>query len=180
MKKVVALLTAVCLSITPVTVFAEETDYSYLEDMSVKELRELRDAINEILGEDSASTNDIYSKHPEWEEYDMSIPPYSDAILLTQTLKDSVSNPSLFKLKQIQYVNKNSKDYYFFQFYVPTKLGGQDFQMFIIEMKDGDEVELYDDITSSEFTHYQFDYFGKSHSDEWDYLDVKFIESQLD
>lgn len=50
-KRWIALLTAVCLATAPVSVLAEETDYSYLEDMSVKELKALRDAINELLGD---------------------------------------------------------------------------------------------------------------------------------
>lgn len=56
MKKLVALLTAVCLSITPVYVFADKIEVSDLEEMSVKELKELRDAINEILGDGGGST----------------------------------------------------------------------------------------------------------------------------
>ena len=39
-----------CMMTAPLSVMAEETDYSYLEDMSVKELRELDAAIHELLG----------------------------------------------------------------------------------------------------------------------------------
>lgn len=54
MKKLwFALALTTCLVIMPVSVIAEETDYSYLEDMSVKQLKELRDAINKILGEEN-------------------------------------------------------------------------------------------------------------------------------
>ena len=56
-KRLVALMTAVCLAVAPVSVLAEETDYSYLEDMSVKELKELRDEINKILGDEGASSS---------------------------------------------------------------------------------------------------------------------------
>lgn len=50
-KKWVAFMTAVCLAAVPVGVLAEETDYSYLEDMSVKELKELDAAIHNLLGD---------------------------------------------------------------------------------------------------------------------------------
>lgn len=56
MKKMVAVVMALCLVAAPVSCFAEdETDYSYLEDMTVKELKALRDAINEILGDEKNS-----------------------------------------------------------------------------------------------------------------------------
>lgn len=59
-KGIVALVTAVCLTVVPVSVMAEETDYSYLEDMSVKELRELDAAIHKLLGDGgSDETQDI-------------------------------------------------------------------------------------------------------------------------
>lgn len=60
-KRWVALMTAVCLVVAPMSVAAEETDYSYLEEMSVKELKELRDVINELLGDgggNSSSTSE--------------------------------------------------------------------------------------------------------------------------
>lgn len=57
-KKVITMMLALGMvvgSINPV--FAEETDYSYLEDMSVKELRALDAAIHELLGD--APTADV-------------------------------------------------------------------------------------------------------------------------
>ena len=63
MKKIVALVTAIFLAITPVTVLADKIERSDLEEMSVKELKELRDMINDILGDNGGSANDIYSKH---------------------------------------------------------------------------------------------------------------------
>ena len=73
-KRLIALMAAVCLAIAPMSILAEETegtDYSYLEDMSVKELKELRDAINKVLGDDGGTTEeDIAAKHPEWDELD--------------------------------------------------------------------------------------------------------------
>ena len=57
-KRLVALMTAVSLVVAPVVVMAEKTDYSYLEDMSVKELKELRNEINKILGDNGAPSQD--------------------------------------------------------------------------------------------------------------------------
>ena len=56
-KRLIALVTAVCLAVTPMSVLAEETDYSYLEDMSVKELKALREAINNLLGDEEIQTS---------------------------------------------------------------------------------------------------------------------------
>ena len=62
-KRLIALMAAVCLVIAPMSVPAEETDYSYLEDMSVKELKALRDAINEILGDGGGSVANSGSEY---------------------------------------------------------------------------------------------------------------------
>ena len=43
----------ICICIVAAA-YGEEKDYSYLENMTVKELRELRDEINKILGDDDA------------------------------------------------------------------------------------------------------------------------------
>lgn len=57
-KRLLSLLMSVCLILLPMSVFAEDTDYSYLEDMSVKELKALRDAINDILGDDGGNSSE--------------------------------------------------------------------------------------------------------------------------
>ena len=54
-KKWVALMTAVCLTAVPVGALAADTDYSFLEDMSVKQLRELDAAIHNLLGDGGAA-----------------------------------------------------------------------------------------------------------------------------
>ncbi len=54
MKKICSVLLAVYLITIPIYVYAENTDYSYLEDMSVKELRALRDAIDDLLGDEKS------------------------------------------------------------------------------------------------------------------------------
>lgn len=57
MKKIIAILIVVCFSLIPVTVFAEPIERSDLEEMSVKELKELRDMINDILGDGGGSSS---------------------------------------------------------------------------------------------------------------------------
>ena len=60
MKKLLALLLTACLvAAIPISCFAEDTeDYSYLEDMSVKELKALREAINNILGDEDGNSKE--------------------------------------------------------------------------------------------------------------------------
>ena len=175
-KRLIALMMATCMAMAPVSCFAEdETDYSYLEDMTVNELKDLRDAINEILGDDGSSDGDIFAKHPEWKEYDTTIPPYSDAIFLTQFCKDSALNPSLFKIKEISYKVIDGKDYYYIAFYLPNKMGVQQYQSTVITMKDGDLLDATDSASDSD---YYVELAGKKSDAEW--LDVKFIENMLD
>ena len=58
-RRCLALLSAVCLAAISVSCFADETekDYSYLEDMSVKELKELDAAIHALLGDNVTETD---------------------------------------------------------------------------------------------------------------------------
>lgn len=59
MKRLIAVGMAFCLAAVPVNCFAEdEPDFSYLEDMSVKELKALDAAIHEILGDSGTSSSD--------------------------------------------------------------------------------------------------------------------------
>ncbi len=58
-KRLIALMAAACLVVAPMSVLAEETDYSYLEDMTVKELKALRNAINEILGDEKELATEV-------------------------------------------------------------------------------------------------------------------------
>lgn len=51
MKKIVCIILVICL-VMPVTCFASNTKYDYLEDMTVKDLKELRNAINSIIGQE--------------------------------------------------------------------------------------------------------------------------------
>ena len=56
-KRWIALLAAVCMVCSPVVTMAEETDYSYLEDMSVKELKALDAEIHKLLGDDGSKSS---------------------------------------------------------------------------------------------------------------------------
>ena len=56
-KRWIALLAAVCMVCSPVMTMAEETDYSYLEDMSVKELKALDAEIHKLLGDDGSQSS---------------------------------------------------------------------------------------------------------------------------
>ena len=50
--KLLCLLACLCLASPVLAEDATEKDYSYLEDMTVKELKDLRNAINELLGDE--------------------------------------------------------------------------------------------------------------------------------
>lgn len=101
-RRVIALLTAVCLAAAPMSVLAEDKeDYSYLEDMSVKELKELRDAINEILGEDEKS--DDSNDDAELTNVEKS------AVKALEALKDEVADPSALSVNKLYYGHQNIK-----------------------------------------------------------------------
>ena len=64
-KRILAILLTICALSVQGTVFAEETEkeYAYLEDMSIKELRELRSAINKLLGdEEEVSVTSVHTE----------------------------------------------------------------------------------------------------------------------
>ena len=61
-KKVLAVVLAMgCVFSTPVVSSAKETDYSYLEDMSTEELKDLDAAIHNLLGDTSNVVKNINS-----------------------------------------------------------------------------------------------------------------------
>lgn len=98
-KRWVALLTAVCLVAAPMSALAEETDYSYLEDMSIKELRALRDAINELLGETNETDNMEVTIELTNEE--------KLAVKAISALKDEVVDPSALSVNKLYYGHQN-------------------------------------------------------------------------
>ena len=105
-KRLVALMAAVCLAVVPVSVLAEETDYSYLEDMSVKELKELRDAINEILGDgESSETTSTETEYKDEYGNKLSIDkePYKHVIEKIQAFKEDLYNPYSLELYHVTY-----------------------------------------------------------------------------
>lgn len=96
MKKIIAILLTLCFVLVPITVFAEGTDYSYLEDMSIKELKELRDEINKLLG-DNGSIEEIEEELTEeelTEEEEL-------AITVIDELANSLKNPHSLKLYHV-------------------------------------------------------------------------------
>lgn len=68
--RLITLLLFISIFVLSITVLAEETDYSYLEDMTVKELKELRNAIDKLLKEDN-ETETEYEKIELTAEQDM-------------------------------------------------------------------------------------------------------------
>ena len=119
------------------------------------------------------------SKHPELAEIDATTKPYSDAIFISQLLKESTSNESLFKLKKIRYNHSSTSDYYYVECYVPNKLGGTEYDHVIVEMKDGSPVGAYDPTDDDGFK-IDENYFWSKAKDDIIELDVNFIESQLE
>ncbi len=110
MKKVLALILAAAMAVIPMTSFAgeTETDYSYLEDMSVKELKALRDAINEILGDGGGSSGDIAETgYPSVDEngFEISVEEvhYCMAIESVRNLRTLLKVPSSLKPASINY-----------------------------------------------------------------------------
>lgn len=110
-KRLIALMAAVCLAMAPMSVLAEETeatDYSYLEDMSVKELKALRDAINKILGDEGGSDEAI-TEFPEEDEngykLDVNENPYKLAIKCVNSIKQATYNPYSFEVFNVRYAD---------------------------------------------------------------------------
>lgn len=134
-KGIVALMTAVCLSVVPVSVMAEETDYSYLEDMSIKEIRELSNSINSLLqGEEidsdfdgieleemsvkelkalRSAIDDLLGENTSddslsGEKIELK-PVEEECLLCLQTVKDDLKNPESLQVHDIWYCSYDVK-----------------------------------------------------------------------
>ncbi len=59
-RKIIAAIVAIIMVTIPFNAFASKIEKSDLEKMSVKELKELRDSINEILGDDGESSKEQF------------------------------------------------------------------------------------------------------------------------
>lgn len=118
-KGMVALIAAVCLVAAPVSVLAEETDYSYLEDMTVRELKELRRQIDIVLGvDDKYETTDKEENEVEVEveveentddngfEYNVETMPYLGAVKAYHVFADGA--PTYAKLSRVLYSSEMS------------------------------------------------------------------------
>ena len=120
-KGMVSLITAACLAVAPVSVFAEETDYSYLEDMSVKELKELRDAINEILGDGGETDNE---KTEQKQSIDLTEMSSVNVAALTMTMMhEALSDPYSIEWNEIQAAGTGEGMTVIVTFHAPTKVG---------------------------------------------------------
>lgn len=184
-KKLIALTTALCLAIAPMSILAEETegtDYSYLEDMSVKELKELRDAINKILGDDGGTTEeDIAAKHPEWDELDAESDPYATAIILAEAVKESLYDRNSFQLNKVIYYAPDDVQWYLLKYSGKNKLGGVTESGILFKMKNG-KLEDYLDGNANNFVRDKNSNLYVSLADGWEgeKLDYRFIEYNME
>ncbi len=148
-KSVIALVIAVCLIALPVSVLAEETDYSYLEEMSVKELKELRNAINEILGDTGMEGTEEEKTFPEKDAngYKLDISdhasPYFDATALAVSCKKDLAEEDSFKLKKVYYLGDSLRIIeYFLIYFTSTNASGKITRTYwIVNLKGGSVIE---------------------------------------
>lgn len=80
------------ISVTSTIAYAEDTDYSYLEDMSVKELKALDAAIHEILGNNADETVDDAETETEVESVHMKEEDFYNDILASYSARDEISD----------------------------------------------------------------------------------------
>lgn len=114
MRRIILALTVVTvLMVAPICLYAgeTETDFSYLEDMSVKDLRALRDAINEILGDASSSDAKITeTEFPSVDENGYEISEneehYKLAIESVNMLYEALTDPDSLEIKEAYYVER--------------------------------------------------------------------------
>ena len=107
-KKVISAL--ICLMIVAVpfsiTAVAEEKDYSYLEDMSIKELRELDEAIHKLLPKEvEDETEHEQTVFPEEDENGFSLDieeeHYKMALESCGVLYDSLNDPDSIQIMDV-------------------------------------------------------------------------------
>ncbi len=179
MKKIFALLISVCLFVIPVTAFAEEADYSYLEDMSVKELKALRDAINEILGDEDSFEN---SEPSEWEYLDAESEPYLSAIMLANLCKSGLTSPKSFELKKVRwYTGRKNKTYYYLEYSGMNKLGGVASTDVVFGIQDGNIIGYYLEYDDNRDIDSEVYYnFIQDRIEGIEDLNCKFIESKME
>lgn len=112
MKK--SIIAIICLALSfslVVPALAEETDYSYLQDMSVKELKELRAAIDKLLPpeeeEVDSKTEEVVTDFPEEDDngfkLDVEEEHYKAAIDACNRLIHDLKDPDSFELVDARY-----------------------------------------------------------------------------
>ena len=119
-KRQIALMAAVCLAVTPMSVFAEKTDYSYLEDMTVKELKELDAEIHKLLGSDvdNVAGEESSSEKEEITNEDLA------AIMVVKDVREKLKAPHSLEIYELA-VKKIQKEYYVhFNFAAQNSAGG--------------------------------------------------------
>lgn len=120
MKKriIAATLLATSLTLFPIMATATETDYSYLEDMSVKELKALDAAIHEILGNDTA--NEEEPKELTGIE--------KGAIIAVDYLKSILKSPASLKIEEIYAVEMPNEIY---AYKLMSKMDNTDYTFYV-------------------------------------------------
>ena len=107
-KRWVVFLMATCLATIPMSVLAEETDYSYLEDMSVKELKELDAAIHNLLGDGGSEEAQevLVEDETEAEPVLMNEEVFFEDILASYSARDRVPDVSDSEWNMMTYEEK--------------------------------------------------------------------------
>ena len=115
MKKLICLVLAVMLALSALSAIAENNsddvdnsetkDYSYLEDMTVKELRELDAEIHKLLGDDqSASIGTESTEEVELTNADIG------ALYCIELLRQLSNNPKGLDVLSINLMGRNADD----------------------------------------------------------------------
>ena len=119
MKKCVIAIVCFALSFSLVVpAFAEETDYSFLEDMSIKELKELKAAIDKLLPpeeeEVDSETKEVVTDFPEEDEngfkLDVEEEHYKAAIDACSRAIHDFKDPDSFELVEARYEKGDSNN----------------------------------------------------------------------
>ncbi len=151
-KRVIAIICFALSFSLVVPAFAEETDYSYLEDMSIKELKELRAAIDKLLppedgnsqGKESNSNNmEFPAEDDNGFALNIDEPHYKMAIDACNAVVETLSNPDSFDLREIYHavwIVKSSKkeiDKIVMCFTAENKMGGTVKQYSLVSFENG-------------------------------------------
>jgi len=117
-KSIIAIICFALSFCLVVPAFAEETDYSYLEDMSIKELKELRAAIDKLLPPEegtSSTGQEVDTGYPEEDENGFKIDAeeehYKMALLACKDFHSKMNDMDSFKLLEVSFVDRSETQY---------------------------------------------------------------------